>query len=51
MKCPYCGCENPEDATKCRKCFAELEPIKITKRRKDYGIRNFDSRNQSEVGG
>ena len=24
MKCPYCGCENDEQATHCRQCKAGL---------------------------
>lgn len=33
MKCKYCGCENPENETKCKKCKAAL--IKPKKKKKE----------------
>ena len=40
MKCPFCGHENDDKATKCGHCSAEI-PVKETKKnRKMKGVEN-----------
>lgn len=51
MICKYCGHKNPNDATKCNYCKAAIRPQKNTKRRKEDGIRNLNSRNPGQMGG